>query len=201
MSDGTTCRHGFWQVYCFLGSGREEQSLGEAEGNKRMVIDEQERTAYHEAGHVVMAIQLGATIVRASIEPADDGPHRFGETITHWPPQSDRQMGSAALCVSLGGPVAEMIYTGEVSELSEISEWRVDRGQAIKAASQLARHRDELPQLITGATASVREFLESDNGWAAVAAISDLLLTHDTVEHVQCLEAVGFWLGGGGEGG
>ena len=164
-----------------------------------MVIDEHERTAYHEAGHVVMAIQLGATIVHASIEPDGEGPHRSGETITRWPPQSDRQVGYASLCVSLGGPVAEMIHTGDVSELPAISEWRVDREQAVEAAMRLAGHRDELPQLIGGAMTSVREFLNSENGWAAVAAIADLLLTHDTVEHVQCLEAVGFWLGGSGE--
>ena len=44
-----------------------------------------EATAHHEAGHVFMAIYLGARVRSVTIEPdRDDGPDRFGDTQVEW---------------------------------------------------------------------------------------------------------------------
>ncbi len=44
-----------------------------------------EATAYREAGHVFMAIYLGARVRSVTIEPdRDDGPDRFGDTQVEW---------------------------------------------------------------------------------------------------------------------
>ena len=44
-----------------------------------------EITAYHEAGHVFMAIYLGARVRSVTIEPdRDDGPDRLGDAQVEW---------------------------------------------------------------------------------------------------------------------
>ncbi|MCY2993984.1 MAG: hypothetical protein NTY19_39835, partial [Planctomycetota bacterium] len=44
-----------------------------------------EATAHHEAGHVFMALYLGARVHSVTIEPdRDDGPDRFGDTRVEW---------------------------------------------------------------------------------------------------------------------
>ena len=48
--------------------------------------DSDELTAYHEAGHVVMALLTGARVPHVTISPdRDDGPARFGDTSVLWP--------------------------------------------------------------------------------------------------------------------
>ncbi|MEE2824989.1 MAG: hypothetical protein VYE64_00020 [Planctomycetota bacterium] len=160
-----------------------------------MPDDELEKTAYHEAGHVVMAIQLGGTVSHASLEPPDDdGPGRFGETITRWPTHPERKLAYAELCVSMAGPAAEMIHAGETVGLADLPEWRVDYRQAVRAVARLSDQKEEFPRILAGAMASVKEFIKSERGWAAVAAVADLLLAHGMVEHDSCLEVTDFWL-------
>ncbi len=107
-----------------------------------MEIEEDELTAYHEAGHVVMALQTGGTIIRATTVP----------------------------------------------------QWRSDWERVLVSAMKFSNSESKARQLIDQVMRSVHQQLDSENGWAAVAAIADLLLTHETVEHAQCQEAVGFWL-------
>ena len=127
-----------------------------------MEFEEDELTAYHEAGHVVMALQTGGTIVRASIEPPDDdGPNR---------------------------------YTNEMRDLESVPEWHADWQRVLISAVHFSNHEAKARRMIEQSKQAVHSLLDSENGWAAVAAIADLLLTHDTVEHEQCQETVGFWL-------
>jgi ATP-dependent Zn protease len=160
-----------------------------------MEFEEDELTAYHEAGHVVMALQTGGTIVRASIEPPDDdGPNRYGETITSWRQITEAETCRAEIAVSLGGPVAEMIYTNEMRDLESVPEWHADWQRVLISAVHFSNHEAKARRMIEQSKQAVHSLLDSENGWAAVAAIADLLLTHDTVEHEQCQETVGFWL-------
>ena len=83
----------------------------------------EEITAWHEAGHAMMAVMCGGTIERVTIEPPDDdGPVRYGDTVTRWARMSGRQLAEAEIQVSLAGPVAEMIYSGERMELDAVEE-------------------------------------------------------------------------------
>lgn len=75
-----------------------------------------ELNAYHEAGHALMAILLGGEVRSVTIEPDnDDGPDRQGDTQVLWrrSRMSEKQFAETAIQVSLAGPVAEMIYSGE----------------------------------------------------------------------------------------
>ena len=69
-----------------------------------------ELTAYHEAGHALMALLLGGKVRLVTIEPDnDDGPDRQGDTQVLWRRSgiSDKEFAEKAVQVSLAGPVAE----------------------------------------------------------------------------------------------
>jgi hypothetical protein len=68
-----------------------------------------EITAYHEAGHVFMAIYLGARVRSVTIEPdRDDGPDRFGDAQVEWDLAhfTRREVCEKSVLVALAGPVA-----------------------------------------------------------------------------------------------
>lgn len=158
-------------------------------------MDEEEITAYHEAGHVVMALKLGGQIVHATLEPPnDDGLNRYGETVTSWRGLGRESHRMAEVAVSLAGPISEMIYTGERVELSESPEWSADWATALEAAMQLCSSPQAALNLIEKTRQQTDTYFSTDSGWAAVAAIADLLLAHDTVEHDICYDEVHFWL-------
>jgi acetyl esterase/lipase len=74
-----------------------------------------EIAAYHEAGHVFMAIYLGARVRSVTIEPdRDDGPDRFGDAQVEWDLAhfTPRELYEKSVLVALAGPVAEMIHRG-----------------------------------------------------------------------------------------
>ena len=67
-----------------------------------MAEDTQTLTAYHEAGHAIMAVTNGGRIVHVSIDPPDDdGLNRFGESIVQWPAAAAKDIEIAELKVCL----------------------------------------------------------------------------------------------------
>ena len=105
-----------------------------------MLDDVDEVTAYHEAGHAVMSELMGGRVLRVTIEPPDDdGLARYGETMTEWPPMSTADVWQAEICVSLAGPVAEMLYTGQAVVISELPEWAMDWQNALGTAQAWKR--------------------------------------------------------------
>ena len=79
-----------------------------------------EATAYHETGHVFMAIYLGARVRSVTIEPdRDDGPNRFGDTQVEWDLHSftQRELHEKSVLVALAGPVADcLLYTSDAAD-------------------------------------------------------------------------------------
>lgn len=154
----------------------------------------QEITAWHEAGHAMMAVLCGGMIERVTIEPPDDDwPVRYGDTITRWSGMTARQLAEAEVQVSLAGPVAEMIYSGERMELEHVEEWSGDWATAINAAKSLSNNEFSAKKMLASVSDDLFRTFESENGWAAVSAIADELLAHETIEHETVSEIIAFW--------
>jgi ATP-dependent Zn protease len=156
-----------------------------------------ELTAYHEAGHAFMATYLGAKVRSVTIEPDnDDGPQRFGDTQVVWRRSrlSDRQFCENAIRVSLAGPVAEMLYSGDPYHPGLVAEWANDWQAAWDSAELLfADHRKRLDYL-ESITGELYRLMDSEPNWSAVAALADSLLAHETLETEDVEEIVSEWL-------
>ena len=157
-----------------------------------------ELIACHEAGHALMAHLLGGEVRLVTIEPDnDDGPDRQGDTQVLWrrSTEGDKEFAKKAVQVSLAGPVAEMIYSGDPYHPGLVAEWAADWREAWEAAVPL--HADERKRLKYLEDVSIQLYhrLKEDDLWAALASLADNLLAHETLEGQQVEEIVGEWLG------
>ena len=157
-----------------------------------------EIVAYHEAGHALTAFLLGGEVRSVTIDPdRDEGPHRQGDTQVLWRRSTDgeKEYAKKAVEVSLAGPVAEMIYSGEPYHPGLVAEWAADWREAWEAAVVL--FADERKRLKYLEDVSIRLYhrLQEEDLWAALAALADNLLAHETLDGEQVEEIVGEWLG------
>jgi hypothetical protein len=156
-----------------------------------------ELVAYHEAGHALVALLLGGQVQVVTIGPdSDDGPPRQGDTQVLWRRgMDDRRFAQCSVQVNLAGPVAEMIYSGDPYHPGFVAEWAADWRDAWQAAAIL--HPGERQRLAYLEQVSVQLYhrLKSDDHWAALAAVADQLLAHDTLEGEEVAEIIAQWLG------
>lgn len=156
-----------------------------------------ELVAYHEAGHALAAFLLGGEVRVVTIQPdRDDGPRRDGDTQVLWRRSRDGDKAFAAktIEVSLAGPVAEMLYTGDELHPGAVDEWSADWREAWRAGALL--HADERRRLRYLEDVAVKLYhrFRGDEHWAALAALADELLAHETLEWDQVEEIVAGWL-------
>ena len=163
--------------------------------------EDQLRTAYHEAGHCVMAVICGAKASIASIAPEEE--HLHGHVEIHWSAGSSI---ADQLAVVLAGPVAEMIYRSEPLHPGLVPEWSEDWKQAWTLArsssgarsSSVARSSSESDvrclAMLEQIVAKLYHTLSQDRYWAAVAAVQDLLLAHEEIDQDQIEYEVKAWL-------
>ena len=155
-----------------------------------------ETTVYHEAGHVVTAIVLGARVTQATIEPEwDDGPERYGEIRVLWPhgKWSERSFQEKLVLTALAGPVAEVIYTGEPLHPGFVAEWADDWQQAFEAAAMLVPDERRRIAWLEERVRYLHNWLDKDL-WPALAALADELSAHETLDEEQILVALEPWL-------
>ena len=157
-----------------------------------------EVSAYHEAGHAFMAIYVGARLRSVTIEPDwDDGPERFADIQVEWPLDqfTDRELHEKSVLVALAGPVAEMIHRGEPYHPGFVAEWASDWVTAWQAMAPLIPDERQRLTYLEQATRELYQLLQQDDRWAAVAAIADHLVAHETLEGEEVEEIIAQWLG------
>lgn len=152
-----------------------------------------ELTAYHEAGHALVAHLLGGNVQRITVEPEDDaGPDRYGDTQVLWRKlrMTDAEQAQRLVQVCLAGPVAEMIYSGDPYHPGLVAEWTADWRAAWVAAIPL--HANDQPRLRYLEQLSIQLYhrLKRDELWAVLASVADNLLAYETLDREQFLEIV-----------
>lgn len=156
-----------------------------------------ELTAYHEAGHALLATLLGAKVRSVTIEPDDDdGPQRFGDTQVIWRRArlTERQFRERAIQVALAGPVAEMLYSGDTYHPGLVAEWAADWHAAWELAELLFADHHRRLDYLEQITVQLYRLMDSEPHWSAVAALADHLLAHDTLEAEDVQEIIDEWL-------
>ncbi len=157
-----------------------------------------ELIAYHEAGHALMAVLLGGKVKHVTIEPDDDdGPDRQGDTQVLWRRSgiSDDEFAKIAVQVSLAGPVAEMIYSGDPYHPGLVAEWAADWREAWEAATPLHPAERQRLEYLEQISIQLYHRLKQDDLWVALASLADNLLAHETLDCEQVDEIMEDWLG------
>src|SRR4051794_35860936 len=128
-----------------------------------------ESTAYHEAGHAVVALALGRPVNRVSVQPNRD---RLGWCEFHkgvFRPSEDWL--EREVLIALGGPAAEARHTGAYAWNSAAHDLRYVRS----LTTQRAGGR-KVERLMRRMLAKAEHLLADDGHWRAVELIvADLL--------------------------
>lgn len=135
-------------------------------------------TAYHEAGHAVVALALGRPVHRVSVRPNAD---RLGQCEfrkgRHQP--TDDWLEDEIL-ISLAGMAAEARATGVYERGGAARDLRFARQLMLQRASERSLDRYERRML-----AKVENLLGDDGHWRAVEAIAAELAARETISGRQ----------------
>ena len=137
-------------------------------------------TAYHEAGHAVVALALGRPVHRVTVRPTAD---RLGQCEfkkgRHQP--TDDWLEDEIL-ISLAGLAAEARATGVYERAGAVRDLRFARSLMLQRASKRGLDRYERRML-----AKVENLLADDGHWRAVEAIAAELVAKETISGRQAL--------------
>jgi len=148
-------------------------------------------TAYHEAGHCVMAMMVGGNVEVASISPDRSDRPLHGIVQVRW----DRRPSFESEClVALAGLAAEMVYRQEPFHPGSVAEWSEDWGIAWDLAGLRVSDEEKRVRLLEALTVKIYQLFHRDYVWNAVAALADELLAHETIYEPEIDETVRFWL-------
>ena len=154
-------------------------------------------SAYHEAGHAVVAHLAGATVRQISMETSfQDGPSRHGQVEIGWPedPRRSRGLCMQAIHVALAGPVAEMIYRGDALHPGFVPEWREDWQQAWGLAESIWKDERSRLQQLEQLTTLLHQRLSHDRLWNAIAALADEIQAHEILDEEEVVAILDDWI-------
>lgn len=134
-------------------------------------------TAYHEAGHVLLAWLCGGVVRETSIESEADELH--GHTSVEWHGLDDDERARCSAIVALAGPVAEAIWRG--SDVPDPSAWRADWEEA-RLCFELTDSELRPEEQIRRTLADLARTLNDPATWEQLCRIADALEAHGTLD-------------------
>ncbi|MBY0459612.1 MAG: hypothetical protein K2V38_20020 [Gemmataceae bacterium] len=138
-----------------------------------MEHEHDEVTAYHEAGHAVIALALGRTIHKVSVLPNRE---RLGEVRFSKGARPTDDWVEREILIALAGMAAEARHTGTYSHDEATQDLRFVRRLALerKSERQVERYEQRMLDKV--------EYMLADEGhWKAVELIVAELLTHGEI--------------------
>lgn len=167
-------------------------------GGMNLDQDDETLTAYHEAGHAVVAYVLGASVDSMQLwgEADDYLPERFGDCRVNWgrvDPNLDWQR-QREIMTYLGGPAAEMIYRGEPLHPALYGPWQQDWSAAMATCGAIVREPQARTRLLEKIIGTLHQHLQRDPYWPAIAALADELAAHEMLEADDVAAVLDFWL-------
>jgi ATP-dependent Zn protease len=131
-------------------------------------------TAYHEAGHAVVALALDRPILKVSVLPKHEilGQVRLGKGVTR---PSDDWLEREIL-IALAGMAAEARHTGRYCREGAARDLRYVRKLALQRATERQLDRFERRMM-----AKVENLLADEGHWQAVEEIAQALLAQGTI--------------------
>ncbi len=150
------------------------------------------RTAFHEAGHCVMAVMLGGIVEVATIAPdPDERKSRFGDVRIRWSRSQDWKSQALA---ALAGPAAEAVYLQQPLHPGFVEEWSEDWKIAWDLSQFASKDEKKRLVLLERISAELYQIFNKDSVWNAVAALADELLAHETIYQEEIEETIRFWM-------
>lgn len=146
--------------------------------------------AYHEAGHVLVAHQLGGRIVLTTIEDEDGTVH--GKTTVVWQLADPRERARRVGLAALGGPLAETRHRGHPDTPAVYSAWAADWHEVRQALAHCAPPGERVAALLARWVAEVSAWLRDPDLWEQLCRIADALEAHGTLDEdllAEILEA------------
>ena len=132
-------------------------------------------TAYHEAGHAVMALALGRPVQRVSVQPSQQRLGRCEIKKGTFRPSKD--LLETEILILLGGLAAEARYTGRYCLGGAAEDLRgVRKLASLRAASERQVERLERRMLD-----KAEHILNQPGVWSAAVRIADELLRSTTI--------------------
>jgi ATP-dependent Zn protease len=156
-----------------------------------------ELLAYHEAGHALIAHYLGGRVRRVSIETEwDENLRAEGDTEVLWPvgQMTGGEFQEAGVLVTLAGPVAEMLYSGETYHPALAAEWANDWHEATRLAGEFIPTLALRMKYLEAQIRRLWKLLDDEPLWSALAALADALLAHETLDEEQVVDTLAVWL-------
>lgn len=158
---------------------------------------DEEEIAYHEAGHAVVAVWLGAELLHATLEPDwDDGPARDGDVAVRWHHHgfSQRELLEREVLACLAGPAAEMVYRGEHLRITKMQQWAADWQFADELTSRLIPNAAKRQLFLESVVERLVELFDQPSFWMAIAETAEQLSAHQTIEGEVVVEIVRQWI-------
>jgi hypothetical protein len=161
--------------------------MAEAESDEAEIARRQlEETAYHEAGHTVMAFELGRKVRYITTIPglvADTRGHVRPTASPKWHLMDDScaprmlRWIEREIAILISGPLAQGMFLGEFDSVGASR----DHQEVIRLGSMLFNSPDAMKEYLEKQVHIIVEFLKQPSVWVQVEALAAALIVRRTI--------------------